>query len=72
MRYLNPNNFVLQVVREIGKDVCIEVINEMVNELSTSVVDTIHLLTTEPGKILESVMDETVKTELRYVVFPFQ
>ena len=58
-------------MREIGKEVCIEVINEMVNELSTSVVDTIHLITTEPVKILESVMDDTIKTELRYVVYRF-
>ena len=59
---------VFQAVKEIAKELFVEVIDEMATQLSTNFLDLIRMLTTEANDILHDVINETNENLLRYVM----
>ena len=59
---------VFQAVKEIAKELFVEVIDEMATQLSTNFLDLIRMLTTEANDILHDIINDTNQSLLRYVM----
>ena len=58
---------VFQAVKEIAKELFVEVIDEMATQLSTNFLDLIRMVTIEANDILHDVINDTTKNLLRSV-----
>ena len=58
---------VFQAVKEIAKELFVEVIDEMATQLSTNFLDLIRMVTIEANEILHDVINDTTENLLRSV-----
>ena len=58
---------VFQAVKEIAKELFVEVIDEMATQLSTNFLDLIRMVTIEANDILHDVINEATENLLRSV-----
>ena len=58
---------VFQAVKEIAKELFVEVIDEMATQLSTNFLDLIRMVTIEANDILHDVINDTTENLLRSV-----
>ena len=58
---------VFQAVKEIAKELFVEVIDEMATQLSTNFLDLIRMVTIEANDILNDVINDNTENLLRWV-----